>query len=104
MTGTPNQVELATLIKSKVADDFDRVATVLRKAAERQSEDFRTETLALIAILEEKRAEVLMNVRAGDFIRDWQEMSGKVGPMLAGDPRYQTIRTARHKRVGLANE
>jgi len=41
MTGTPNQVELANLIKLNVAEAFDRVDKVLQEAAARQPEGFR---------------------------------------------------------------
>jgi len=103
MTGTPNQIELATQIKSRIDADFDRVAAALRAAAELRSEDFRAETAAVIAILEEKRAEVLGKDRAGEFIRDWQELSGRVAQLIATDPRYQAIRTEREKRRDLAS-
>lgn len=103
MTGTPNQIELAIEIKAKVDADFDRVAAALRAASELRSEDFRAETTAVIAILEEKRAEVLGNDRAGEFIRDWQELSGRVAQLIATDPRYQAIRTEREKRRDLAS-
>ena len=98
MTGTPNQIQLATLIKTKIAGDFDRVEKALRKSSESQSEDFQSETKALIAILNEKRTEVLEKDRAGEFIRDWQELDGKVAQLITKDPRYRAIRTQRDNR------
>ena len=98
MTGTPNQIQLATLIKIKIAADFDRVEKALRETANGQPENFQSETKALIAILNEKRTQVLQNDRAGEFIRDWQELSGKVAQLVTKDPRYQAIRTQRDNR------
>jgi len=98
LTGTPSQIEWAEQIRPRVADEFDRVAKAFHAAAGRQSEQDRIETLALIAILEEKRAEVLANDRAGYFIRDWQELSGRVRETIGQDPRYQAIRDARNAR------
>lgn len=103
MTGTPSQIELATQIRSKIAEDFDRVAAALRKASEARSDDFRAETAAVIAILEDKRAEVLGEERAGEFIRDWQELSGRVAQMIAADPRYQAIKAQRESRKEVAS-
>ena len=39
------------------------------------------DTEAIIAILEEKRAEVMRREQAGYFIRYWQEISGQVRQM-----------------------
>ena len=49
----------------------------------------------MIAILEDKRAEVMANDRAGYFIHDWQELRGQVRELIAEDPRYR-----RSKQVG----
>jgi hypothetical protein len=98
MTGTASQVQWAVQIKSRVNDEFDRVAKAFDAAAAGQSEEERADTRAVIAILEEKRADVLANERAGYFIRDWQELDGKVRETIAGDPRYQTIKTNREIR------
>jgi cell division FtsZ-interacting protein ZapD len=98
MTGTPSQVEWADLIKVRVADEFDRVAKAFQTAADKQSEQDQTDTLAVIAILEEKRTEVLAHDRAGYFIRDWQELSGRVRQTIAQDSRYQAIKAGREAR------
>jgi hypothetical protein len=50
-----------------------------------------------IAILEEKRAEVMANDRAGYFIRDWQELGDQVRRMIGQDARYQAIKAARQQ-------
>ena len=102
MTGTPNQVELANLIKLNVAEAFDRVDKVLQEAAARQPEGLCGEITDLIAIVEEKRAAVLTKSRAGEFIRDWQEPDGKVAKLIADDPRCQAIRARRKERHAAA--
>jgi hypothetical protein len=65
MTGTESQIEWAERIKLSVHAEFDRVANAFRQAAESQRGQDRLDTLAIIAILEEKRAEILANEHAG---------------------------------------
>ena len=98
LVGTPSPIEWAVQIRPRVADEFDRVAKAFHETAAHQTEPDRIETLALIAVLEEKRAEVLANHRAGYYIRDWQELSGRVRQIIAQDPRYLAIRAAREAR------
>jgi hypothetical protein len=99
MTGTASQIEWAEQIRPRVGDEFDRVARAFRMAASHQTEPDRAATLAVIAILEEKRAEVMANDRAGYFIRNWQELTDQVRSMIAADGRYQTIRANREIRA-----
>jgi hypothetical protein len=98
MTGTPNQVELAKEIKPKVKEEFDRVAKALGEVAAKQSEEAQAYTRELIALLQEKQAEVMAKEEAAYFIREWQEMDAKVRGLLAADERYQTIQAERKKR------
>jgi hypothetical protein len=86
MTGTPSQIEWAELIKPRVSAEFDRVAKALKGAAN------TPDTRAVIAILEEKRAEVMAKDHAGYFIRDWQELRDQVRRMIGQDSRYQAIK------------
>jgi len=95
MSGTPNQVEWAERIKRQVDDEFDRVAQSFRSVAGTQSDAARADTEAIIAILEEKRAEVMRREQAGYFIRYWQEISGQVRQMIFEDARYQAIKSNR---------
>lgn len=92
MTGTPSQVEWAEEIKAKVGNEFDRVANALQTVAGTQTELKRMETHAVIAILEEKRAEVMAKDQAGYFIHDWRELCDQVRHMLVQDSRYQAIK------------
>ena len=87
MTGTVNQIEWARRLKAGASAEFDRVAKALQSG--RKQADAR----AAIAILEDKRAEVMAHDDAGYFIRDWQELSDQVRRMIAADPRYQAIKT-----------
>ena len=104
MTGTESQIEWAERIKASVHSEFDRVARVLRLAAERQGGQDRLDTLAIVAILEEKRAETLANQHAGYFVRVWQELSDQVRQLLAQDSRYQAIQIERRaRRTGAAH-
>ena len=59
---------------------------------QRQREPDRGKTRAIIAILEEKRAEVMANDAAGYFIVEWQELSDRVRRLIIQDPRYQAIK------------
>jgi hypothetical protein len=107
MTGTPSQIEWAERIKPLVAAEFERVAAAFRRVADDQREQDRPEqdrsdTQAVLHILEEKRAEVMAREQAGYFIRDWQELKDQVQQMIAGDKRYQAIRTRSGKAGKIA--
>jgi len=91
MTGTVNQVDWAQQIKAGAGADFDRVAKALQAAAAGQAGQKRMDTQAFIAILEDKRAEVMANDDAGYFIREWQELRDQVRRMIVQDPRYRAI-------------
>ena len=99
LVGTASQIEWAQLIRTRVNDEFNRVSLSFRSIAERQSTHKRSDTEAIMAILEEKRIEVLSENRAGYFIRDWQEISDQVRQMVGNDARYQKIKAARPARV-----
>jgi hypothetical protein len=98
MNGTACQIELAEQIRPRVEAEFQRVAGALRSASLRQSETDRRDTLAVIAILEEKRDETLSNDRAGYFICNWQEMTDQVRKMIAADSRFEAIQAGRELR------
>lgn len=98
MSGTIAQVEWAERIKRQVNGEFDRVAAAFRSTAGKQRGDKRADTEAIIAILEDKRSEVMSKDQAGYFIHDWQELGDQVRQMIFRDPRYQTIR-ARKRRA-----
>jgi hypothetical protein len=98
MSGTANQVEWAVRIRLQVNDEFDRVARSFRSVASRQGDPARADTDAIIAILEEKRAEVMSREQAGYFIHDWQEIGDQVRQMIFHDVRYQAIRRNRIER------
>jgi len=92
LRGTDNQVEWALRIRHQIHQEFDRVATAFRVVAHRQMGRRRAETVAIIALLEEKRLEVMCNVDAGYFIRGWQEIGDQVRQLIFGDGRYQEIK------------
>lgn len=92
LTGTVNQIEWAERIRIQVDAEFDRVSRVLKEAAGKQSDRDRTNTHAMIAILEEKRSEVMANSRAGYFIHEWQELRDQVRQMIMRDDRYKAIK------------
>ena len=70
-------------------DEFDRVARHSDPLHIDRARRKRSDTEAIIAILEDKRVEVLSQNRAGYFIRDWQEISDQVRQMIGKDSRYQ---------------
>lgn len=98
LTGTVSQVEWAQRIRHAVNADFTRVAASFRAVADRQTKHRRAATEAILAILEDKRAEVMSNGRAGYFIHDWQEIGDRVRQLIFHDPRYQAIRNNRPAR------
>lgn len=93
LRGTENQVEWALQIKCRVNEEFDRVAAAFRVVAGRQTGGRRTETETIIAILEEKRSEVMSREEAGYFIHGWQEIGDQVRQLIFQDSRYQAIKT-----------
>jgi hypothetical protein len=95
LTGTVNQIEWAKQIKTQVNAEFDRVVTALEAAARKQSGQDRVDTQAIIAIVEEKRTEVLGHQDAGYFIHDWQELRDQVRQMIMKDDRYKAIKTGK---------
>jgi hypothetical protein len=92
LTGTANQIEWAKQIKTQVEAEFDRVKMALEAAAAKQSGQDRVDTHAMIAILEDKRAEVIAHEEAGYFIHDWQELRDQVRQMIMKDNRYKAIK------------
>ncbi len=63
-SGTASQIEWAEQIRPRAIAEFDRVAKALLAASGKQPEQDRADSLALIAILEEKRTEVMANRQA----------------------------------------
>jgi hypothetical protein len=99
MTGTPSQTEWAERIKAQVGGEFDRVAASFRSVAEKQIENKRIDTEAIISILEEKRAEVMARSQAGYFIQEWQEITDQVRKTMLTDARYKAIRAKSNSKV-----
>ena len=95
LSGSPAQVEWGTAIRARVNDEFDRVASSFRSVAKKQTVSKKAETEAILAILENKRAEVLSHDEAGYFIHDWNEISDQVRQMIFQDSSFQAIRAAR---------
>ena len=93
LTGTVNQIEWAKQIRTQVNAEFHRVITALGTAATKQSGQDRMDTQAIIAIVEEKRTEVMEHQEAGYFIHDWQELRDQVRQMIMKDDRYKSIKT-----------
>ena len=95
LSGTASQVEWAERIKRQVNAEFDRVAASFRSIAAKQDARKRADTEAVIAILEDKRAEVMSREQAGYFIHDWQEINDQVRQMIFQDARYQAVKSNR---------
>src|ERR1019366_8923354 len=91
LVGMPGQIEWAEQIRPRVDAEFDRVAQALKTAAGTRGEQIQSRTAAVIATLEEKRAEVMANDQAGYFIVEWQELTDQVRRLLGRDSRYQAI-------------
>lgn len=98
LVGTENQVAWAEEIRVRVSAEFDRVAKAFASVAARQTGQDHLDSVAVIAILEEKRAEVLSKDSAGYFIHDWQDLSDQVRRLIAKDSRYQAIKADKAAR------
>ena len=92
MHGTPSQIEWARRIKVLVNAEFDRVAAAFESVADRQAGTKRDAIESIIAILEEKRAEVMGKDQAGYFIQGWQELGDQVRQLIFKDARYPAIK------------
>jgi hypothetical protein len=92
LSGTVNQIDLAKRIRVTVYDEFDDIAASFRQVAAKQGVDARGDTEAIIAILEEKRAQVMQRTSAGYFISYWREITDQVRQMIFHDARYPAIR------------
>jgi chaperonin GroES len=95
-------VEWAQRIRTRVGEEFDRVACTLRSVAQRQTKAKREDTEAILLILAEKREAVMNRQQAGYFIRDWQEISDQVHKLMGEDSRFRAIRGIRKHRNGAA--
>jgi hypothetical protein len=95
LTGTVNQIEWAKQIKTQVDAEFDRIITALEAAATKQSGQDQLDTQAIIALVEEKRTEVMEHQEAGYFIHDWQELRDQVRQMIMKDDRYKAIKAGK---------
>lgn len=98
MIGTASQIEWAEQIKPRVDAEFVRVAKAFKSAAARQAGPDRADTWAVIAIIQQKRVEVMAKDDAGYFIRNWQELTDQVRQMIAKDARYEAIKANRDSR------
>ena len=95
MTGTPSQIEWAQEIRLRAGVEFNRVAAAFQTVAAKQTGQAQLDTHAVIAMIGEKRSEVMGQRRAGYYIREWQELSDQVRRMIAQDSRYQSIQANR---------
>jgi hypothetical protein len=98
LTGTQSQIEWARKIRPTVAEAFDRVEATFTERVAKQTGEAAAETRAILAIIEQKRAETMSNARAGYFIKNWYSLSDQVRQMIAADPRYKIIKDARAAR------
>jgi hypothetical protein len=75
------------------------VSASFRAIADKQLNEKRADTEAIIAILEEKRAEVMSREEEGYFIHDGQDIYDQVRQMIFHDSRYQAIKNNKAGRV-----
>ncbi len=98
LSGTAYQVEWALRIRQRVNAEFNRVAATFRAVAAERDDEVKAEVQALVAILEDKRAEVMRREEAGYFVHDWQEITDQVRQMIFHDSRYPAIRKRQTER------
>ncbi len=98
MIGKLNQVKRAEQIKARINTEFDRIARALTSSAAKQTGQDRTDTEAVIVILEDKRTEVMEKDQASYFINTWKELSDEVREKIVQDQRYRDINTQRARR------
>lgn len=93
--GPVNQADSAEHFKLQASVEFDGVAKAFESPAGKQIDQNRTKTQSVIAILEEKWAEVMAKDHAGYFVHEWQELRDQVRQLIIQDPRYQVIKANR---------
>lgn len=98
LSGTANQIEWAERIRQRVNGEFDRVAATFYAVSAKQDDETKADTRAIIAILEDRRTEVMRRDQAGYFIHDWQEITDQVRQMIFRDERYAAIRERQEAR------
>ena len=74
------------------------MANAIGSTANNQVKQRQQETCSLIAILEEKWAEVMSKDQAGHFIHECQELRDQVQQMITQDSRYQALKAIRAAR------
>lgn len=98
LSGTVNQIDLAERIRITVHEEFDDIAASFRQVAAKQGAEARADTEAIIAILEQKRTQVMRRRPAGYFIHYWREITDQVRQMIIHDVRYPAIRERQNAR------
>lgn len=98
MVGSVDQVKKAEQIKEQINEEFDRLARALESSAAKQTGAERVDVEAVIAILEEKRAEVMAKTQAYYFINSWHDVSDRVRELIVQDSRYRDINTKKAMR------
>lgn len=93
MIGSADQVKQAELIKVRVNAEFDRIASALGTSAAKRTGQDQTDMETVIAILEEKRAEIMAKGQADYFINNWRGELGRIRELIAQDTRYRAINT-----------
>jgi hypothetical protein len=93
LSGTPSQIEWAEPIRLRVDSEFDRVASAFARVAAKQDPVHRAETEEIIAILNEKRSDVLGREHAGYFIQHWRDLNDQVRQLIFQDARYKAIKS-----------
>jgi hypothetical protein len=74
------------------------MANAIGSTASNQVKQRQRETCSLVAILEEKWAEVMSKDQAGHFIHECQELRDQVQQMITQDSRYQVLKAIRAAR------
>lgn len=98
LSGTVNQIDLAKRIRVRVNEEFDDIATSFQQVAAKQGAEARTDTESILAILEQKRTQVMQRTSAGYFISYWREINDQVRQMVLHDARYPAIRERQNAR------
>jgi hypothetical protein len=93
MIGSVDQVKQAERIKVRVNAEFDRIATALGTSAAKKTGQDQTDMQAVIAILEEKRSEIMGKGQADYFIHNWRGELSRIRELIAQDTRYRAINT-----------
>ncbi len=97
LNGSATEIANATRIRDDIDAEFDRVRASIEAESNKNRPLDRSETICLLALIEEHRAAVLSNVDAAYFVNHSHDV-GRAERLLHEDKRWKVVQEARSAR------